>query len=449
MISNSLVFKFFNTAMNKMKEVKFIRMLLFFLTISLGQISYAQTSQNSEYTLVVEGFDWGPMVNKVIVGLDTPTKLVNMTDYSVVAERSHPCAVISPEFAKGNRTIVFAYVSDSKGNRKEEGSYVTLILYVAPNSQICSALQYSQKADCRGNQWVDYNVTVTNTKTNQIWNKKKDRIMPIGDDFDLSGKFEYEPGKSLTYADFLPKKAAANAPLIIWLHGGGEGGTDPSIALMGNKAFNYASPEIQKYFGGAYVLVPQTPGAWMHDKDGKMQSGNGEDVYNVGLMALIKNYVNTHPGIDKKRIYIGGCSNGGYMSLKLLLKEPSYFAAAYISALAYQSQYISDAQINSIKNIPIWFIQSKDDKVTDPVTTVIPVYERLKKAGAKNVHFSFYNHVTDLSGMFGGENYHFNGHWSWIYSHANQSHTEFDGSEVLLNGKPTTLMEWMAAQTKR
>ncbi|MCP9755498.1 glucan-binding protein [Lacihabitans sp. CCS-44] len=432
-----------------MKEVKFVRMLLFFLSISLSQILYAQTSQNSEYTLVVEGFDWGPMVNKVTVGLDTPTKAVNMTDYSVVAERSHPCAVISPEFAKGNRTIVFAYVSDSKGNRIDEGSYVTLILYVAPNSQICSALQYSQKADCRGNQWVDYKVTVTNTKTNHVWNKKKGRIMPIGDDFDLSGKFEYEPGKSLTLADFVPKRSVEKSPLIIWLHGGGEGGTDPSIALMGNKAFNYASPDIQKYFGGAYVLVPQTPGAWMHDKEGKMQPGSSEDIYNVGLMALIKNYVNTHPGIDKKRIYIGGCSNGGYMALKLLLKDPKYFAAGYISALAYQSQYISDNQINSIKNIPIWFIQSKDDKVTDPVTTVIPVYERLKKVGAKNVHFSFYNHVTDLSGMFGGENYHFNGHWSWIYSHANQSHTEFDGSEVLLNGKPTTLMEWMAAQINR
>ena len=60
------------------------------------------------------------------------------------------------------------------------------------------------------------------------------------------------------------------------LHGGGEGGTDPSIALMGNKAFNNASPDIQKYFGGAYVLVPQTPGAWMHDKNGKMQSGEGK-----------------------------------------------------------------------------------------------------------------------------------------------------------------------------
>jgi predicted peptidase len=422
---------------------------LLLLTLIFSQISFSNIAQNPEYTLVVEGFDWGPMVNKVIIGLDAAAKTVDMADYSVLAERSHSCADVPAAFAKGSRMVVFAYISDNKGNRVTEGSFATLILAVAPNSPIGSALQYSQKAACRGNVWVDYKVTVTNTKTSQIWNKEKNRIRPLADEFDMNGKYEYETGKSLTYADFIPKKAAAKAPLIIWLHGGGEGGTDPSIALMGNKAFNYASPDIQKYFGGAYVLVPQTPGAWMHDKNGKMQSGNGEDVYNVGLMALIKNYVNTHPGIDKKRIYLGGCSNGGYMTLKLLLKEPSYFAAGYISALAYQSQYITDAQINSIKNVPIWFIQSKDDRTTDPLTTAVPVYERLKKAGAKNVHFSLYDHVIDLSGFFGGENYHFTGHWSWIYSHANQSHTEYDGSEVLLKGKPTTLMEWMAAQAKK
>lgn len=433
--------------MRKMKFTKFIALLL--IAFGFSQIAYSKIISNPEYTLIVEGFDWGPMVNKVIVGLDAPAKTVEMQDYTVLAERSHPCADVPAAFAKGNRTIVFAYLSDNKGNRLEEGSFVTLVLSVAPNSPIGSALQYSQKAACRGNQWVDYKVTVTNTKTNQVWNKEKNRIMPIGDDFDLTGKYEYEQGKSLTYAHFKPKKASNKTPLIIWLHGGGEGGIDPSIALMGNKAFNYASPDIQKYFGCAYVLVPQTPGAWMHDKDGKMQPGSSEDVYNVGLMKLIKDYVSKNPLIDPKRIYIGGCSNGGYMSLKLILKEPSYFAAGYISALAYQSQYITDAQINSIKNVPIWFIQSKDDKTTDPLTTAVPVYERLKKAGAKNVHFSFYDHVIDLTGMFGGENYYFNGHWSWIYSHANQAHTEYDGSEVLLNGKPTTLMEWLAAQAKK
>ena len=52
-------------------------------------------------------------------------------------------------------------------------------------------------------------------------------------------------------------------------------------------------------------------------------------------MALIKAYVAQHPDIDPKRIYVGGCSNGGYMALKLILKEPAYFAAGYISAVSY------------------------------------------------------------------------------------------------------------------
>lgn len=284
-----------------MKKIKFTKtLILLLLVFGFTQNTFSQAAQSSDYTLVVEGFDWGPMVNKVIVGLDAPAKTVNMQDYTVEAERSHPCATVPAAFAKGNRTVVFAYMSDNKGDRVEEGSFVTLILAVAPNAPIGSALQYSQNAACRGNKWVDYKVTVTNTKTNQVWNKEKNRIMPIGDDFDLSGKYEYEPGKSLTYAHFKPKNTSGKTPLIIWLHGGGEGGTDPSIALMGNKAFNYASPDIQRYFGGAYVLVPQTPGAWMLDKEGKMQSGNGEDAYNVGLMALIKNYVKTHPILTLK-----------------------------------------------------------------------------------------------------------------------------------------------------
>jgi predicted esterase len=404
---------------------------------------------NPEYTLVIDGMDWGPSASKVIIGLEASAKTVDMADFSVMAERSHACATVPAAQAKGNRSIVYAYLSDAQGNKLAEGNFVTLVLAIAPNMPLSSMFQYSQKPNCPGNQWVDYKMTITNIKSNQVWNKEKNRIMPLADEFDLSGKFEYETGKNLTYAHFTPKNVAAKNPLIIWLHGGGEGGTDPSIALVGNKAFNYASADIQKYFGAAYVLVPQTPGAWMHDKDGKMQPGSGEDVYNVGLMKLIKDYVNKNPLIDKNRLYVGGCSNGGYMSLKLILKEPNYFAASYISALAYDSKYITDAQINSIKHVPIWFIQAKDDKVTPPANTAIPVYERLKKAGSKNVHFSYFDHVIDLSGLFGGENYHYNGHWSWIYSHANQVFKEYDGSFVKLNGKPVSLMEWMAVQRKK
>ncbi len=403
---------------------------------------------SSDYTLVVEGFDWGPAVNKVILTLDAPVSSVDFKDFTVAVERSSDCATIPDPQKSGNRSVVFAYVSDNKGNRVKEGTHVTLVLAVAPNLPIGSPIQYSQGAKCRGNTWINYQVTVTNTKTNQVWNKEKARIRPIVDDFDLSGKYEYEAGKTMSYADFTPKNKSNKNPLIIWLHGGGEGGTDPTIPLIGNKAFNYASNDIQAYFGAAYVLVPQCPGAWMHNKEGVMQPGSGEDVYNKGLMALIKAYVAKHPDIDTKRIYVGGCSNGGYMALKLILNEPSYFAAGYISALAYQSQYISDAQINSIKHVPIWFIHSKEDATTKPELTVVPVYERLKKAGAKNVHFSYYDHVTDITGFFGGENYYYNGHWSWIYSHANLAKLDYDNKPVLLNGRPVTIMEWMAAQKK-
>lgn len=198
-----------------MKEMRFMKnVILLLIALGFNQIAYSNTTHNPDYTLVVEGFDWGPMVNKVIVGLDAPTKTVDMQDYAVMAERSHSCAEVPAAFAKGSRTVVFAYVSDNKGNRLEEGSFITLVLAVAPNSPISSALQYSQKAACRGNQWVDYKVTVTNTKTNQMWNKEKNRIMPLVDEFDLTGKYQYETGKTMSYAYYKPKKAAEKPPSL-------------------------------------------------------------------------------------------------------------------------------------------------------------------------------------------------------------------------------------------
>jgi predicted peptidase len=186
----------------------------------------------------------------------------------------------------------------------------------------------------------------------------------------------------------------------------------------------------------------------MNSVNGGYTRGDTEDIYNKALMELIKSYVKANPGIDANRIYVGGCSNGGYMSLKLILNHPDYFAAGYISALAYSSEFITDQQIQGIKNVPIWFVQSKDDQVTDPQITVVPVYNRLKAAGAPNVHFSFYDHVIDITNQYGGPSYHYNGHWSWIYLHANESHLDYDGKPVKVNGIPVTVMQWLSAQKK-
>ena len=403
---------------------------------------------DGEYTMVIEGYDWGPAVSKVILSMGTPVPSINLKEYSVQAERISDCLDPASGNASGKRDIVYAYVSDSKGNKVANGTYVTLVLTVGPDLAIGAPMQYFYSNNCRGTQWVDYKMSISHNASNKVWNKEAGRISPVIDKFDLSGSYTHDDKLTMSYASFAPENGDKKSPLIIWLHGGGEGGTDPTIPLLANRASNYASDEIQSLFGGAYVLVPQCPGAWMHNKEGVSTWGREDDVYNVGLMALIRHYVAANPNIDTDRIYVGGCSNGGYMSLKLMFLHPDYFAAAFISALAYQSEYITDGQINSISDKPIWFIHAADDQVTIPDQTVIPVYKRLIAAGAKNVHFSYYDHVVDITGFFGGENYHYNGHLSWIYSHANKCTTDFDGNPVTMDGKPVTIMEWMAAKTR-
>lgn len=398
-----------------------------------------------EYKLVIEGFDWGPAVNKVILNMGETVTASNISEFEVTASRKSDKGEIAPANASGSRTVVYSYVSDEKGARAESGNYITLVLAVSPIQPIGSPIQYFPRM---GNVWIDYKLQVTNSKTGKVWDTESGRLMPLVDRFDLKGKFKYSENLTMSYASYSPNTVKDKAPLIIWLHGGGEGGTDPTIPLLGNRAANYASDEIQALFGdGAFVLVPQAPTFWMQGPDG-MTRGQVNDIYNEGLMALIRNYVESNPKIDPSRIYVGGCSNGGYMSLKLILEHPDYFAAGYISALAYSNEFVSDAQIQKIKHVPMWFVHSKDDNTTKPDETVVPLYHRLKQAGAKNVVFSYYDHVTDITGFYGGEDYRYPGHWSWIYSHANKSRMDFDGSPVLVGGRPATIMEWLAAQKR-
>ncbi|MBN2482242.1 MAG: hypothetical protein JXB19_10900, partial [Bacteroidales bacterium] len=91
----------------------------------------------------------------------------------------------------------------------------------------------------------------------------------------------------------------------------------------------------------------------------------------------------------------------------------------------------------------------RDNYTTVPETTVVRLYKRLIEARAKNVHFSYYDHVVDITGFYRGDNYHYNGHWSWVYLHANKCKYDYDGSTIKLDGRPVTVMEWMAAQHKQ
>lgn len=421
----------------------YVLSLFMLVAVILG--SFVANGQNG-YTVVIEGYDWGPAVSKVILPMDTAVTSVRMNDYTIHVERTSDCGEVTNS-ASGDRTVVFAYVSDEDGNRVQEGQNVTLVMYVAPNLRLAHPYQNFRTETCNGVRWLDYNMTITNTASGEVWNKETRRMMPLVDDFDLTGKFTYGD-ITMSYASYTPETDNEKSPLFIWLHGGGEGGTDPVIPLVGNKVTNYASDEIQDYFEGAYILVPQCPTRWMDAGNGNTTRGEIDDIYYEPLITLIKGYVASHPGIDPNRIYVSGCSNGGYMAAKLLLEFPDYFAAGLISSCSYRPANLTDEQIESIKNIPIWFIQSADDGTTIPEETGLPFYHRLIQAGAPNVHMSFYDHVVDVTGFYGGDAYHYAGHWSWVYLHDNKCMDDFDGSPVKIDGRPVTIMEWTAAQSK-
>lgn len=396
------------------------------------------------YSTIVEVEDWGATITKVIVDLGQEVSGKIDTDtFSVDVARSDS-RLETPLLEKGNRRVTSAYISDADGNAAEAGQYATLELAYGPNISLGSALNY---ADGR-NVWIDCDYTITQEKdivTDTVTvsgivatELSQSRRLEI-EDFTIStgtfGDVEY------AYADYKPESDGEKHPLIIWLHGGGEGGTDATIPLAANRAVSFASEETQQYFGGAYVLVPQAPTRWM---DGFTGKSDGTSIYSESLMDLIQSYVEANPDIDANRIYVGGCSNGGYMTMLLMRDYPDYFAAAYPVCEGLNDSLVSDADIEIYKNQNIWFVTSATDTTLDPLVNTVPTYVRLREAGAENVHYTLFPNVSDASGLYRQENdapHEYDGHWSWIYVYN-------DLVTADINGETVHLLQWMADQSK-
>ena len=417
------------------------------------------------YRTVIDVNDWGPTISKVIVdiGSEVDEGAVDKETFKVYVKRSVPhkesagtsmdlsqnSSTITEEpkilgDREGYREIKNVYVSDKNGQASKKGHYIVIEMQVGP--KITLGLPWNFDLKAKQNKWIDCTYTITQQKPIKsahrnveglIVTKFAGSIKSSIDAFTFD-KVTYND-ITLSYGSFEPKDKEKH-PLIIWLHGMGEGGTDASIAVAGNKAVNFADPKIQAYFGGAYVLVPQAKTFWM---DGFHEFGDGTSKYEDSLMALIRNYVSLHKEIDSNRIYLGGDSNGGYMTMLLIRDYPKEFAAAFPTCEALKDSLITDEDIEKMKTVPIWFTAAKTDEVVPPIEYVIPTYQRLVSAGA-NVQFSFFDNVSDRTGLYkkaDGTPFEYNGHWSWIYVYNNDC-------IVKVNDKQISLMEWLAKQQR-
>ena len=405
----------------------------------------------------VTGEDWGAAVTKTVVKLDKTIDpdSVSADNLKVIEEKNATVDWSTGEegLVTNNRKVTAAYTSDDKGNKTTKASnYITIEMYVSPND----GSPFIYRLSTGRNDWCNPYRLKINLASGATLTADDETIndLDIEQDIDVEKEGKISPqldkwtqksykavdGINYSYAEYTPAKDNKKNALVIWLHGAGEGGTDTSIDLLANEVTAFAGEQFQKDMNDAYVIAPQCPTMWMDGGNGEYQNGEKGSIYAKGLFNLIDTYVKNNPDVDTNRIYIGGCSNGGYMTMEMILKHPDYFAAAFPICEAYQDQYITDEQIQAIKDLPIWFTYAKTDTTVDYTLCTEPTVKRLLAAGAKNIHVSAFDDVHDTSGLYTKEDgtpYEYNGHWSWIYWDNNEC---YDGN--------INAWEWLGKQAK-
>ena len=413
------------------------------------------------YTMITELTDFGPYVTKLILELPVQASARDIDpevfhvyaecleeNGQIVRRKDRKSGAESP--MKGYPKVLRAYASDEKGVAVPQGRYAALEL----------AEEYLNKriaGDLMSSRWLTNRYRVTQLR--DIWGEDEQPVNGMVFDQcagDVCPQLEgWADGVSshsktpLGYGFYDPQ-VQEKAPLVVWLHGAGEGGTNTRIAYTGNRVTAISSPDIQKKLGGAaWVLVPQSPTVWMDDGEEKLGRSN-RSIYAEPLMYLIQEFIRQHKGrIDEDRIYIGGLSNGGFMTIRMLADYPGFFAGAVAVCAPFYVENATEEVLRNVKDVPLWFVHCKTDTIVPPMECSIPLYWRLKEAGARNVHFSLFDKLVDLSGKYrepDGRPREYFGHGVWIHAYNDDCLLDMDGTRIMELGVPVSLWEWLGCQ---
>ena len=177
------------------------------------------------------------------------------------------------------------------------------------------------------------------------------------------------------------------------------------------------------------MLVPQTTEAWSAAQAPVLQE-------------LIEQFAAGHPGVDTRRILLGGSGAGGAMTLQMLLHAPDFFAAAFPISETCPDTALSTRQITTLAKTPLWFTYAKDWIAADPGQYTAATVRRLQKAGAP-VHLSAWANAPEQAVNWFrrsrlGTLYCHEGDWSWIYF--------FNGQCADAAG--TALWQWLGQQRR-
>lgn len=234
-----------------------------------------------------------------------------------------------------------------------------------------------------------------------------------------------EANLQFSYAIYDSKNNNKKRPLVIFLHGSGERGSNNNLPLIGNDVvktiYEYVTTKED-----AVILVPQA--SWAPTLNGWFRKE-----YCQAVMQLIRKIVKD-ANIDERRIYLTGLSNGASATWHFAQHYPQIFAAI-VPCSGYifndgkefygkqgEGRYMlpTSQEAKQLVQMPIWAFHAEDDPTVNVLGTIKAVAE-IQKQGGNLVKCTIYSKGEVVP----------NAHASWSKA--------FNNKELLL---------WMFAQHK-
>ena len=162
---------------------------------------------------------------------------------------------------------------------------------------------------------------------------------------------------------YVPPEAATSAqprPLILFLHGAGESGTN-NFAQVNQNIDNLLAEAKQR---GAFLYAPQTNNTW------------GPTTTTANTMTMIDR-ARLNFNVDASRLYITGLSMGGGGVWNMLNRYPDHFAAGVpIAAVSPSSDFLAANLLDDA----VWAFHARNDNVVS-VNTTRSVLSGILRAG--------------------------------------------------------------------
>jgi polyhydroxybutyrate depolymerase len=163
-------------------------------------------------------------------------------------------------------------------------------------------------------------------------------------------------GRERTFIEYVPKTLKPNAPLLFVLHPSG------GDAAGMRRYSGYEFDELADKHGFLVVYPDGFDNTWNDCRSGSPFSSKRLKIDDTGFIRSLLDHEVTAHGVDRKRVFAAGWSNGAQLAYRLALEYPEDFAGiAAISASVPVKENLDCGQVDT--PIPVMIVNGTADPI--------------------------------------------------------------------------------------